>query len=165
MTRIEYRNVVDRTGWPSGLWDHEPDKVQWQDTATGLPCLAVRHRVHGHWCGYVGVGPAHALYGDHNPEAALHVHGGVNFFARCCPGPEAEEVCHIPGPGESDDVWWLGFDCGHHNDHKPGEAALFAELGIELPALLLLTRGTTYRTLRYVQAECAHLARQLADAR
>lgn len=52
----------DRHPWPDGPWMSEPDKVQWPDEATGLACLAVRGPM-GSWCGYVGVGKAHPLYG------------------------------------------------------------------------------------------------------
>ncbi len=41
MEKIEYR-TVDKTGWGEGPWQSEPDKRQWQDEATGLPCLIVR---------------------------------------------------------------------------------------------------------------------------
>lgn len=53
---------VDKTGWGPGPWNDEPDKRQWQDEATGLPCLIVRGPV-GALCGYVGVPPDHPAYG------------------------------------------------------------------------------------------------------
>lgn len=31
----------DKSDWPRGEWDNEPDKVQFQDEATGLPCLII----------------------------------------------------------------------------------------------------------------------------
>lgn len=34
--------TIDKSAWPRGAWDDEPDKVQWQDPATGLPCLIDR---------------------------------------------------------------------------------------------------------------------------
>lgn len=52
---------TDRSKWPSGPWDGEPDKKQWMDPATGLPCLIHRGPT-GALCGYVGVPPGHALY-------------------------------------------------------------------------------------------------------
>ena len=60
METREY-TTINRTalGWPDGPWNGEPDKVQWQDQQTGMPCLAVRHPESGHWCGYVGVDPDH----------------------------------------------------------------------------------------------------------
>jgi hypothetical protein len=54
-------HVVDRTGWPAGEWDGEPDKLFWTDATTGLPCLIVRNRM-GALCGYVAVDSTHRLY-------------------------------------------------------------------------------------------------------
>ncbi len=61
MERIEYR-YVDKSKWPPGPWQEEPDKIQWQDEETGLPCLIVRQPEVGHLCGYVGVAEGHPLY-------------------------------------------------------------------------------------------------------
>jgi hypothetical protein len=49
-TEREYR-TIDKSAWGPGPWTDEPDKVQWTDTATGLPCLAKRNPRGGHWCG------------------------------------------------------------------------------------------------------------------
>lgn len=72
-------------------------------------------------------------------------------------GPWMEEVdkmqwtdkatCHIPEPGESDHVWWFGFDCGHPQDRSPN-----MRFG------LVMGR---YRTVDYVRNECRFLAKQL----
>lgn len=106
MTKIEYKDVIDKTEWPRGAWDSEPDKVQWPDETTSLPCLVVRGPG-GSWCGYVGVAVGHPLYGvaysdcyhgdkcpepkgdgsyrycDHRPESFLEVHGGITFAHHC----------------------------------------------------------------------------------
>jgi hypothetical protein len=96
----------DKSEWARGPWDHEPDKMQWQDEATGLPCLIVRGPA-GALCGYVGVGPTHPWFGigysecpsvcedvycDHSPGAAwfpsatykgvAYVRGQVTELAR-----------------------------------------------------------------------------------
>jgi hypothetical protein len=60
-------------------------------------------------------------------------------------------ICHVPGPGEPDDVWWLGFDCVHGGDNAPSRSYTFYG-------------RVSYRTLRYVQDECASLARQIREA-
>lgn len=155
--------TIDREalGWPSGAWDGEPDKVQWPDAATGLPCLAVRHGHFGNWCGYVGVPIGHPLFGKHDgPVHDLEVHGGVTFTDRCQPHPdESKGICHVPGAGESDVVWWLGFDCGHHGDHSPQDAKYAAE---RPESHWQLDGYSTYKRLTYVQAECRRLAGQLA---
>lgn len=154
--------LLDKTGWPTGEWDNEPDKMQWQDETTGLPCLVVRNRW-GALCGYVGVPNNHRFYeidyhnvvaenGDHP-----RVHGGLTFASKCSEGPENETICHVPEAGESDDVWWLGFDCGHFMDTMPGMMRLDLELGVSS-----LNHGT-YKPLRYVQSECVNLAAWLKD--
>lgn len=54
---------IDKKEWGPGPWQSEPDKVEWRDEKTGLPCLAVRHSEHGNWCGYVGVHKGHYAHG------------------------------------------------------------------------------------------------------
>src|SRR5690606_18441494 len=69
--------------WGDGPWQDEPDKKQWQDEATGLPCLAVRDPG-GHWCGYVGVAPDHPWHGkDYDSCGMLEAHGGITFASGC----------------------------------------------------------------------------------
>lgn len=155
--------TIDRAalGWPSGEWDGEPDKLQWPDEATGLPCLAVRHPRLGNWCGYVGVSPEHPLAGHPYEEidADIDVRGGLTFSNRCHPGQtEATGICHLPGPGEPEDVWWFGFDCAHAGDFSPG---LHRKELDWVDSLKKLADYETYRPLAYVKAECAKLALQL----
>jgi len=160
---------MDRSGWSSGLWDTEPDKVQWVDTTTGLDCLLVRNR-RGTLCGHVGVGPGHPWHGakygyghsigpkvdadcerycDHNPDALVKVHGGLTYSDRGQPSDNpAEGICHVPEPGRPEDVWWFGFDCAHAGDPVPG----------------LRSCGGRYWTLDMVADEVRSLARQLASA-
>ena len=42
MEKIEYYHVIEKSGWDDGVWFSEPDKRQWQDEKTGLPCLMLR---------------------------------------------------------------------------------------------------------------------------
>jgi hypothetical protein len=191
---------MDKSHWPRGPWDAEPDKVQWQDEATGLPCLIVRNGS-GSLCGYVGVPPGHLAYGKDYGTGALDVdvHGGLTFASQCADQsreawerwrkhalarkPEAEQypngdaaqlfrehadaiesfdvwskwseashVCHVPGPGEPDSVWWLGFDCAHSGDMTPSYADRMPSFGGE---------RATYRDIGYVRKQVAGLARQL----
>jgi hypothetical protein len=153
---------TQRERWPSGPWDNEPDKVEWIDDATGLPCLVLRHHESGHLCGYVAVPPGHPLHGQDNPRMFdddgnenelpkpstydLSVHGGITY-ADTCEG----DVCHKPAPGEPDDVWWFGFDMAHAYDLTPMRLMSGLRFG-----------GDEYRTIAYVKEECAKLAAQLA---
>lgn len=160
----EYR-TEDKTSWGPGPWQDEPDKAQWTDEATGLPCLMKRNRS-GALCGYVGVPEGHPVFGVAYDDVRVpdadgdldwpDVHGGLTYANHCQEGPEERTICHIPAPGEPDSVWWLGFDCAHYRDLSPAFAAIDRAQGLGLFA------EEEYRTLGYVQSQCARLARQLA---
>jgi len=170
MKTIEY-GTLSKVSWGHGPWMGEPDKKQWPDPKTGLPCLAVRHPNSGHWCGYVGVSPEHPLYKirynqcpdpncteeygcEHRPESLLEVHGGLTYSA-FCDDDAAEDtgICHKPEPGEPEPLWWFGFDCAHAWDLCPARELLYSSsLGDQV-----------YRDLSYVQENCAALAKRLAD--
>ena len=164
----------------SGPWDDEPDKIQWIDLVTDLDCLIVRNRMGG-LCGYVGVAPDHPLHGKHysdclredctdefcyghSPESELVVHGGLTFSNRCADGDPVEGICHIPEPGRPHDVWWFGFDCGHHMDMQPQDLILAAVRNFQYPFTDPRTDPfrTTYRDVEYVKGQCVLLAAQLA---
>jgi hypothetical protein len=150
----------DRSGWPAGPWNDEPDKVQWRDAATSMPCVAKRASQFGHWCGYVGVAPTHPLHGKEYDDLDIAVHGGLTFAAGCQDGPPAQTVCHVPDAGEPEHLWWFGFDCAHCDDYSPYDA----QRAKERPETFWRINGASqYRDLRYVQAQCANLARQLSQ--
>jgi len=162
----EYTNI-DRValGWPAGEWDNEPDKVQWPDADTGLPCLAVRNRRSGNWCGYVGVAEGHRAFGKEYDEVMNddgqwpEVHGGLTFANRCQLGDdESRGICHMPAPGEPDHVWWLGFDCAHAWDHSPEDVKRSEEKG----GIWAIGHDSAYRSLAYVKHQCKKLALQLS---
>jgi len=144
--------VIDKSSWPRGPWDSEPDKVQWTDPATGLPCLAVRNPRSGNWCGYVGVSSGHPAYHQGYDAVDVEVHGGLTFAGSCQENSPEPRICHTPEPGEPDDVWWLGFDCAHVFDLSPAYKALLAPI-----------TGDVYRSLGYVRWECTSLAQQLSE--
>jgi hypothetical protein len=160
METIEYRDAVDKSGWPSGPWQSEPDKKQWEDPATGMPCLIVRGPA-GALCGYVGVALGHPCFGRdycHEAVTALEVHGGITFGNRCQPNaPEARGICHKVGKGENDEVWWLGFDCAHLHDLCP-MIELLHWRGLHGQR----QRDETYKDWAYVTREVEKLAQQLA---
>ena len=171
MKTIEYR-FEDKSGWGDGPWQSEPDKLQWQDVDTGLPCLIVRGPS-GALCGYVGVGEQHPWFGKSydgaaqpclstcsddwhqcSPSSRIEVHGGLTFADACAEGEPERGICHRPDPGESDHVWWFGFDCAHLWDLTPKIAA----------SRIPKSGRDVYRDVSYVQSECTALARQLAAA-
>lgn len=144
-------NDLNKKEWGKGPWLKEPDKMQWQDKETGLPCLIVRNYV-GALCGYVGVSKGHRFYKtDYENVPTIQCHGGLSFSNFC-----RDKVCHIVDAGEDDKVWWLGFDCGHWQDLIPG----FSK---DLNSSKIVS--AVYRTMPYVKKECKNLAKQLAGTR
>lgn len=155
----------DRARWGPGPWDGEPDKVQWPDPATGYACLIHRNRM-GALCGYVGVPEGHPWHGLGYSDVGADVHGGLSY-ADVCDDVCFEErgICHLPGPGEPEHLWWVGFDCAQFMDLVPSMARDYADLGMTDPNDGSPGWRSTYRTIAYVKSECARLARQAADAR
>lgn len=160
--------------WGEGPWVAEPDRVEFY--AHGLPCL-MRRIVLGSWCGYVAVPQGHPLHGaGHNDERLndIYAHGGITY-AEACSG----ELCHQAKPGESEDVWWFGFDCAHAGDYVPqmgdwrkwGRDALSPDVrGISEEYEWLMEKfpehglRDVYRDEAYVRARCEELAAQLSAA-
>jgi len=151
MKTIE-ETTIDKSDWGSGPWEKEPDKIQWEDKKTRLPCLIVRHPVLGHLCGYVGVSKKHPKFGKGYDDQNVNVHGGLTYASPCM-----HNICHIVEEGEDDNVWWLGFDCGHLGDTSPGMMASMGHLSF--------FKDGTYKNIDYVKNECQDLARQLKGRR
>jgi hypothetical protein len=146
MERIEYI-TIDKSTWGEGAWQSEPDKVQWQDEATGYPCLIVRGPS-GALCGYVGISSQHPYFECDYGDCDVDVHGGLTFANKCSHGDECDSICHKVSAGENDNVWWLGFDCAHSGDVCPEHNNR--------------SQNAVYRSRAYVTAEVESLAKQLA---
>ena len=154
---------IDKSAWPPGPWHTEPDRVEWK-TEAGYPALIIRVSYSGHLCGYVAVPPGHPAHGHSyateyetdangerdydkprpNPLNGIRVHGGITYTEKC-----AGRVCHVPAPGEPDDVWWVGFDCNHAYDLAPNYGSAYR------------TVMADYRDVDYVREQCELLAEQL----
>lgn len=152
--------VIDRKGWPKGPWDDEPDRVEWR-SAAGYPALIVRSQTSGSLCGYVGVPPGHPAHRKHYDCVEADVHGGLTYADEC-----QGAICHVPTAGESQDVWWLGFDTAHCGDYAPGIAAVLGQLPGRTLEPYVEHNGTEfwlekYRTLDYVRKSVEALALQL----
>lgn len=149
-----------RSEWGDGPWQQEPDREEWRiDGAPGVALLAVRSEL-GAWCGYAGVTEGHPWFGKTCLDNILGLeewqpHGGITYGDAC-----AGHVCHVPREGESDNVWWLGFDCAHSGDLVPGLVAFSRRR--EMTKLrggpCSAFDGDVYRPLEYVKAECERLA-------
>ena len=152
MEAKEYR-TIDKSAWGDGPWQDEPDKMQFTDNATGLPCLIVRVPFHGGLCGYVGVFEGNPNFGRDYNDVDADVHGGLTFSDFSTYGANLDEsrhICHALDRGEPGRVWWLGFDCAHYGDFTPA-------CGYRLCGY-----NSTYRNIFYVKTQIAHLAGQLA---
>ncbi len=161
--------TLDKSKWGDGPWQSEADKYSWTDQATDLPCLIVRGPA-GAWCGYVGITEGHPAFEktvydldstdlDSTVVDTLDVHGGVTYSAFCAPEEDVGHgICHVPEPGKSDHVWWIGFDCHHSYDVGPGYVVRLRDAG--MPDYV---ENGTYRTVAYVMAQCSHLAAQLKE--
>lgn len=157
---IEYR-THDKSTWPRGEWDHEPDKKQWSDPTTGYACLIVRNR-YGALCGYVGVPEGHPYHGsDYGAiDEFVRVHGGLTFSGPCSNEKDEQDhdpsigICHLDPGGRP--VWWLGFDCAHAFDLCPNFP--YPTGVIRIPSH---RPNDEYRNLAYVTAEVTDLATQL----
>jgi hypothetical protein len=143
---------IERYG--HGPWVDEPDRVEFE--AGGFTCLALRQMSSGHWCGYVAVPPGHPWhgkaesYGDDGGVSA-DVHGGVTYASEC-----SGAVCHVPKPGEPDNVWWIGFDCSHAWDTRPADDVRYGVGGF------FGDRDKSYKGVEFVKRQCKQLADQAA---
>lgn len=157
ISRIDGKLAYHGKVLPPGPWHDEPDRVEFEHA--GFPCLLIRNSA---WCGYVAVPPGHPWHGVAYDDVRVpgedgltwpDVHGGLTY-GHSCQG----DICHVPKPGESDDVYWLGFDCNHS-----GDLALWD---------LLEGRGdhdngiwfTSYKDVDYVRRETVKLAEQARRA-
>lgn len=144
------RNLADRSGWGTGPWDHEPDKLIWADPYSTLQCGIIRSLI-GALCGYVAVGPNHPWFGKHYDDCSTTAHGGLTYS-----GPINEL---LEPTDTTNDLWVFGFDCAHLGDATPNEyhvASVMKALGQDCP-----TPTGTYRNVGYVRDQVIRLAEQL----
>jgi hypothetical protein len=133
----------------------------------------------GALCGYVGLPPGHPMHGKLYGEVARadgaspDVHGGLTYSEPC-----QGRICHVPAPGEPDDVHWIGFDCGHAGDYsigiKYGPGAIEQARAMGVPDELVdsidrsvgnawLGEHEVYRDIDYVRREVESLAEQMVQ--
>jgi hypothetical protein len=137
------------------------EDITWE--SHGLKCVARVSEI-GIPCGYVAVPKDHPYYGkSYNDIHDIEVHGGLTYS-------EPAFWCR-------DDLWYLGFDCGHFYDI--GAEAAKEYLGLygrdkRIGALMEIAdeiiqdkisganKTTGPKDLDYVKAECEKLAEQLS---
>jgi len=119
---------------PTKPWLNEPNSLIWQDKKTGLICEIHRNPKMGHLCGYVNIPENHPLIEKDYNDLNFNVHGGVTFSNKLL---NSYKNC-----------WKIGFDCAHSEDLSPFLSPFN-------------NNYTTYKTIKYVKAECKKLAKQI----
>lgn len=76
----------------------------------GFPCV-VLFMPGGYRCGYVGISKGNPWYKSKRDTEKISCHGGITYQDSCLHGQEYENV------------WWIGFDCGHCFDGADAEKA------------------------------------------
>lgn len=97
------------------------------------------------------------IYPDGDAAESLRCWQGIETYEAWAERCQASSICHLPAPGESDNVWWFGFDCAHCWDLSPK----MNKYGLRPP---ILREEEVYRDIGYVTQQCVELARQLAAA-
>lgn len=139
---------------PVPSWQNEPDRVEWLDPVTKLPCMMMRSEM-GTWCGYIGLSPNHPWWGTsyEKIEPYPDVHGGLTFSDKRLVISDSAVLEQLLENGIiPDDLWWIGFDCAH-----------FADLSPRLyDWKIQVAEGKEYRDARYVTQNVVNLALQAA---
>lgn len=127
-------NLYDKSTWPRGEWDEEPDKIEFIDKETNYKCVALRGKYSGIWCGYVYIPAGHPAFAISSLfKYNIEVHGGISYSSSSITNKE----------------WCLGFDCNHLWDSSPVN-------GKNEPS-------AQYRDKQYVLREIRSLAKQLKE--
>lgn len=104
----------------------------------GYKCRIIRphKREIIHLCGYVGLPSGHKYFGEDYDNIGVEVHGGLTY---------SSQRLHMQ---PEDDLWWIGFDCGHYGDIS------FLKDDLHFP-------GDTYKDMNFVESEIKQLVDQL----
>lgn len=138
------KDLIDKSSWPRGEWDNEPDNLGWVDEETGLYCKIKRNMKLGNLCGYVTVPNLNGICDDdYCDHLDIQVHGGITFSMK-------KDGGHV-----------FGFDCAHSGDLLPV---------VKMNYIMLeriwgkdFRSNDTYKNIEYVKHECKELAKQLKD--
>ena len=113
----------------------------------------------GYRCGYVSIPKQSKLYGKNYDDIDVYCHGGLTYSKDYLNG--------IP----EQDLWWIGFDCGHYGDGKDFKAAkkYFSD-----PKVLDLINQMEYldnmfplyegaKSLEFCEQECMQIVDQIIE--
>lgn len=91
--------------------------------------------------GYIGVPPSHPWFEKNYNDLDVEAHGGLTFAGRFDDDKYATKAGQ---PFTAGDIWWLGFDTMHYDDHD--------------------SSGRWRYSLDFMRGECENLARQCAES-
>lgn len=134
------KDLIDKSSWPRGEWNNEPDYLEWVDEETGFVCDIKRNHYLGNLCGYVTVPNLNGICDDdYCDHLGIQVHGGITFSMK-------KDGGHV-----------FGFDCAHSGDLLPND------FKFKIPREFRLISDCTYKNIEYVKHECKELAKQLKE--
>lgn len=158
----EESRFADKSAWYRGEWDDEPDRVEWRYAGTPRFALLIVRGPRGPLCGYVGLPPGHPYHGADWTKCDVDAPGGLTYAAPCA---EGGHICHVARLGETDEVYWLGFDCGHSWDYA-GMTTREHEGDDGTLRFLVSPPGAngagTYKSIGYVRRAVEKVAEQLS---
>lgn len=125
----------------------------------GFLCVVLFQSM-GFRTGYVGIPKGHKCYGQHYDRIDVSCHCGLTYSSTSLINQNDE------------DIWWIGFDCGHccdANDYAKAKE-YFADNQPVMESLLRLEElnniydtGGEIRTFEYVKEQCKYIVEQLLE--
>jgi hypothetical protein len=155
--------ISDSEQWGKGSWTKEPGEfVRIWAYYKGLPYTLGRN-VLGVWLGYVAIRKDMLVYTNNFDWEQLEIHGGITYSDHAYP------LMELPYE-DNDQLYWIGFDCGHYGDKVPQRNYIRSILprGMrkelkELEKKLLTKRVEKYRTLEFAIKQCKLLIDQISE--
>jgi hypothetical protein len=153
MNYVEQHCTDKKPTAKQGEWNLEPDKVIFKDLQTGYYCLVARNKL-GVLCGYVGIPKGHPSWRKDYDDLNYDCHGGLTY----CGLQKASDLnpvsnyigYHKFNDDEDNEIWMVGFDCGHLGDFSPC-----------MPEGLDFGEEQVYRNMAYVKDQVEQLALQI----
>lgn len=126
----------------------------------GFPCV-VLFMPFGYRCGYVGIPEDNPWYKLKRDIEKIYCHGGITYQGNRLHGQEDENV------------WWIGFDCGHCFDGADAERAkelykdnenLIKQIKImEQTGWFEILKEFPMRSLKYCEEQCKVIVEQISN--
>lgn len=131
-------------------WENEPYLVEF--VYIGYNCLIWRNPALKFLCGYVGLPEGNKYYGVHYDEIDLNVHGGFTFAGSF--SGERKSKCE----DNNNNLWWIGFDCGHYGDYIPSMEEMFNYIDFDIEGAI---EEDIYRNIDYVKSQIYGIVEQI----